>query len=118
MKKKQKNQKPILRINIEDVVISKLTESLYDYADRKNEIKALAESISQIRQQQPITVVRDGLKYAVLDGVLRYLAIKSLNLNEINAIVCDFPTTNEISLSDLIIHHQLFIPDKLTPHSG
>ena len=107
MKKKQKNQKPILRINIKDVVVSNLTEALYDSSDRENEIIALAKSISQIGQQQPITVVRDGSKYAVLDGVLRYLAMKSLNLNEINAIVCDFPTTNEISLSDLIIHHQL-----------
>jgi DNA modification methylase len=101
------NQKPILRINIKDVVVSNLTEALYDSSDRENEIIALAKSISQIGQQQPIAVVRDGLKYAVLDGVLRYLAVKSLNLNEINAILCDFPTTNEFSLSDLIIHHQL-----------
>jgi site-specific DNA-methyltransferase (adenine-specific) len=100
-------QKPILKINISDVVVSNLTEALYDYSSREDEIKALVKSISQIGQQQPITVVRNGAKYTVIDGILRLKAIKDLNLNEIDAIVCDFTSTNGFSLSDLIIHHQL-----------
>jgi DNA modification methylase len=101
------NQKPNLKINISDVVVSNLTEALYDYSDRENEIIALEKSISQIGQQQPITVVRNGSKYTVIDGVLRLSAMKNLNLNEIDAIVCEIVLTNEFSLSDLIIHHQL-----------
>ena len=65
------------------------------------------ESISSIGQQQPITVVRNGSKYIVIDGVLRLYAMIRLNLNEIDAIVCEFVTTDEFSLSDLIIHHQI-----------
>ena len=101
------NQKPNQKINISDVVVSDLTKSLYDYSDRENEIKALADSISQIGQQQPITVVRAGSKYTVIDGVLRLFAMIRLNLNEIDAIVCDFVVTNEFSLSDFIIHHHI-----------
>lgn len=101
------NQKLNQRINISDVVVSNLTKSLYDYSNRENEINALVESISTIGQQQPITVVRNGSKYTVIDGVLRLFAMIRLNLNEIDAIVCEIVLTNEFSLSDLIIHHQL-----------
>ncbi len=101
--KQKQNQK----INISDVVVSNLTKSLYDYSNRENEINTLIESISTIGQQQPITVVRAGSQYAVIDGVLRLFAMIRLNLNEIDAIVCDFVVTNEFSLSDLIIHHQI-----------
>jgi ParB-like chromosome segregation protein Spo0J len=65
------NQNPILRINISDVVVSKLTNALYDYSNRESEITALVESISQIGQQQPITVIRNAEKYTIIDGVLR-----------------------------------------------
>ncbi len=104
---KQTNQIVNQKINIKDVVVSDLTKSLYDYSNRENEINALVESISTIGQQQPITVVRDGSKYAVIDGVLRLFAMNRLNLNEIDSIVCEFVVTNEFSLSDLIIHHQI-----------
>ncbi len=95
------------RININDVIVSDLTKTLYDYSNRESEINALIESISTIGQQQPITVVKDGSKYYILDGVLRYQAMIRLNLNEIDAIICEFPITDEFSLSDLIIHHQI-----------
>jgi DNA modification methylase len=106
MKKTNSNQTN-QKINISDVVVSNLTKSLYDYSNRENEINALVESISEIGQQQPITVVRDGSKYAVIDGVLRLFAMIRLDLNEIDAIVCDFVVTNEFSLSDFIIHHHI-----------
>jgi DNA modification methylase len=101
------NQKHTLRINISDVVVSDLTKTIYDYSNRENEINTLVESISTIGQQQPITVVRDGSKYIVIDGVLRLFSMIRLNLNEIDSIVCEFVTTDEFSLSDLIIHHQI-----------
>lgn len=107
MKTKISTQKESLKININDVVVSNLTETLYDYSNREYEIQTLIESISTIGQQQPITVVRDGSKYVVIDGVLRFLSMKRLNLNEIDSIVCEFVTTDEFSLSDLIIHHQI-----------
>jgi DNA modification methylase len=101
------NQKVNQRINISDVVVSEITRILYDYSKRENDISILVESISAIGQQQPITVVRYGSQYIIIDGVLRLFAMKRLNLNEIDAIVCEFVVSNEFSLSDLIIHHQI-----------
>jgi len=100
-------QKPNLKINISDVVVSDLTKSLYDYSDRENEINTLVMSISQIGQQQPITVVNLENKYIVIDGVLRLKAMKRLNLNEIESIVIEFTKSDALSLLDLIIHHQI-----------
>ena len=107
MKKTKLNQNVTWKININDVVVSNLSKTLYDYSNRENEINTLVESISTIGQQQPITVVKKGSKYVVIDGVLRLLSMKRLNLNEIDSIVCEFVTTDEFSLSDLIIHHQI-----------
>ena len=95
------------RIRVEEVEISNETQKLYEYSSKENEIDILVESISSIGQQQPITVVKEGSKYVVIDGVLRLKALIRLNLNEIDAIICEFPITDEFSLSDLIIHHQI-----------
>jgi len=107
MKKTKLNQNVTWKININDVVVSNLSKTLYDYSNRENEINTLVESISIIGQQQPITVVKRGSKYVVLDGVLRLKAMLRLNLNEIEAIVCEFPVTDDFSLADLVIHHQI-----------
>jgi DNA modification methylase len=103
MKKEDVNQK----INIKDVIVSDITKTLYDYSNRESEINSLVESISTIGQQQPITVLRDGSKYIVIDGVLRLFSMIRLNLNEIDSFVIDFVESEELSLSDLIIHHQI-----------
>lgn len=100
-------QTSIQKININDVIVSDVTKTLYEYSNRESEINSLMESISRITQQQPITVVRDGSKFVILDGVLRLEAMIRLNLNEIDAIICEFPVSDEFSQSDLIIHHQI-----------
>ena len=79
MKKTNSIQSASQRINIKDVVISEVSKNLYDYTNRKSEITALAESISAIGQQQPITVLKNNSKYLILDGVLRLKAILRLN---------------------------------------
>ena len=48
------------KIRVEEIEISEVTQKLYEYSKRENEINTLVESISTIGQQQPITVVRDG----------------------------------------------------------
>jgi DNA modification methylase len=107
MEEKLVNEKVSLRININDVIVPDVTETLYDYSNRESEITSLMESISLIGQQQPITVIWNGLKYEVLDGVLRLKSMIRLNLNEIDVIVIEFVETDEFSLSDLIIHNQI-----------
>jgi len=107
MKKLISNEESCLRVNINDVEVSEVTKTIYDYSNREDEITALVESIGTIGQQQPITVIKKDKKYLVLDGALRLDAMKNLNSDGINVIVVDFEETDEFSLSDLIIHHQI-----------
>ena len=97
----------IKKIRVEDIVISDVTYTLYDYSNREANIHALMESISEIGQQQPILVIQDGSKFFILDGIIRYKALVRLNLNEVDAIVCGFVETDEFTLPDLIIHTQI-----------
>lgn len=107
MKKNHVNPNAILSVNNSDVEISEVTRKIYDYSNREDEITALVESIGSIGQQQPIQIIRQDTKYLVIDGVLRREAMIRLNLNEIDAIIIEFVETDEFSLTDLIIHHQL-----------
>ena len=97
----------VCQINISDVAVSDVTRSIYDYSNREDEITALFKSIGSIGQQQPITVIMHDEKYLVLDGVLRIEALKRLNSDEVDAIIVEFNETDEFSLADLIIHHQV-----------
>ena len=107
MKKSNVNEKEIQKININDVIVSETTKKLYDYSNRESEISSLMESISEHGQLHPIDVIKVGSKYPLLDGVLRHMAMIRLNLNEIDVIVHEFVETDEFTLSDLIIHHQI-----------
>lgn len=107
MKKNHVNSSVILKVNINDVEVSEVTKTIYDYSNREEEITALAESIGSIGQQQPITVIKMDEKYLVLDGVLRREALLRLNSDGINVIVVEFEETDEFSLPDLIVHHQI-----------
>lgn len=107
METKISNSNVFQRININDVVVSEVTRAIYDYSNREDEITALVESIGSIGQQQPITVIKKDEKYLVLDGVLRLEALVRLNLDSVIVIVIEFEETDEFSLSDLIIHHQI-----------
>jgi DNA modification methylase len=107
MKKLNAYQFGIQKININDVIVSDLTKKIYDYSNRESEINSLVESISVHGQLKPIDVIHVGTKFPILDGVLRQIAMNRLNLNEIDAIVCEFEETDEFSLADLIIHHQI-----------
>ena len=94
-------------IRVEEVIISDETQKLYDYSNRESEIETLVKSILEIGQQQPILVIKKGVNYVLVDGFLRLQAMIRLNLNSIDAIVIQSCLTNEFSLSDLIIHHQI-----------
>ncbi len=97
----------IQKVRIEDVVISDITNKLYDYSNRESEIASIQQSISEIGQREPITVLQVEDKYLIIDGIIRYYAVKRLNLNEIEVLVSHFKPTRTFSLTDFIIHHQI-----------
>ena len=97
----------IQKIRVEEIVISEATRKLYEYSNREHEINTLVESIYEIGQQQPIIVLYVDRKPVIIDGVLRYEAIKRLEINEVDAIISDFVPSDQLSLIEFIIHHHL-----------
>ena len=103
----KKNNSIIEKIKVENIEVSTISEKIYDYSNRQSEINSLTQSIKEIGLREPIIVVPNGIKYIIIDGVLRFYSVKNLNLNEINCIVVDFVPTREFSMVDFIIHHQI-----------
>ena len=97
----------VCQININDVVVPEVTKTIYDYSNREDEITTIVQSIGTVGQREPIIVLNNDEKYILLDGALRLEAHKRLNLDTINVIIVEFEETDEFSLSDLIIHHQI-----------
>ena len=97
----------VCQININDVVVSEVTRTIFDYSNREDEISTLVESIGRIGQREPIIVLNHDEKYIVLDGVLRLEAHIRLNLDTINVIIVEYEESDEFSLSDLIIPLQI-----------
>lgn len=95
------------KLRVEDIVVSEITNKLYDYSNRESEIQALMESISEIGLQQPISAVKFRSQIVITDGVLRHKACVRLNLNEIDCIVSGIEVEDELALIDLIIQNQL-----------
>jgi ParB family chromosome partitioning protein len=54
-----------------------------------DEIASLAENIREVGQIQPIKLARKDKRYEIVAGERRYLAIKSLGLDKIKAIIAD-----------------------------
>lgn len=102
-----KNFSQVQKVRMEDVVISDVTNNLYDYSNRESEVASVQQSMSEIGQREPIVVLQVVTKYEIIDGVIRFLAAKNLNLNEIDALVVDFKPTRTFTLTDFIIHHQI-----------
>lgn len=98
----------IKKVSVNQVVIPQEYSALYDYKSKNREIELLKESIEEIGQQQPISVVKQGAgEYLVIDGVLRLEVTKCLNLNLIKVTEVEFEATESFTLKDLIIHHQI-----------
>lgn len=99
--------KSFQKIEISKIETSKEIEKIYDYSNRESEIKTLENSIIEFGQLQPITVVYINGKYLITDGVLRFKAIKNLNLDYIEVIIIQYIETDQTDFTDFIIHNQI-----------
>ncbi len=80
---------------------------LFDESSKKDFINELKIQIEKNGYYTPLTVFQNGEKYVIVDGVLRFKALQSLDLNCINCIVIDFqPSSSEI-IKDRIIELQM-----------
>lgn len=104
---KEEMNKSFQKIEISKIETSKEIEKIYDYSNRESEIKTLENSIKEFGQLQPITVVYKNGKYLITDGVLRFKAIKNLNLDYIEVIIIQYIETDQTDFTDFIIHNQI-----------
>lgn len=112
MEKQEFTQLPgtLTKLKISEVIIPQEMSSLYDYACRQNEIDTLKTSIEEFGQLEPITVVKVGDQYIIINGVLRLMSFSQFHLlkNEIDAMVLNIDTALvDFNLMDLIIHTQI-----------
>ena len=56
----------IQKIRIAEVVISEVTNKLYDYTNHEAEIEALMVSISEMGQKEPIIVIKEEENHYII----------------------------------------------------
>ena len=100
-------KKTFQKVEISKIEISKEIEKIYEYQNRKFEIKTLKNSIKEFGQLQPISVIYRNGKYLIIDGVLRYIAFKNLKLNFIEVIVSETPEMSDDDFTDFVIQNQI-----------
>lgn len=105
----------IVNININDLIITDINVRKTQISDIEN----LASSISEIGLINPITIRKNNDKYEIVAGQRRYLAMKSLNINEIPCIISNYndKKAEEMSLIENIQRNTLSNCDKVKSYS-
>ena len=110
--KTSKDQK-IQALEINTLVISESSKELFNYEEKKEIITELAKQIQTTGIYSPLVVVKKQQHYVIVDGVIRFEALESLNLNLVNCFILEEEPTSSEQLKDLIISFNL----KSTPSS-
>jgi len=97
----------ITKLPIEEVEISNESKELFDYKKKSAIVNELKKTIETNGIYSPLFVFKKGTKYTIVDGVLRYLALKSLNFNEVDCVILDIKPTCSNGLKDLIIRYNI-----------
>ena len=106
----------IVNVNIDNLVITDINVRKTQFSDIEN----LASSISEIGLINPITIRKiDDTNYEIIAGQRRYLAMKSLNIDEIPCIISHFNNNKaeEMSLIENIQRNTLSNCDKVKSYS-
>jgi len=106
----------IVNVNINNLIITDINVRKTQISDIEN----LASSISEIGLINPITIRKfDDTNYEIVAGQGRYLAMKSLNINEIPCIISNFNNkkAEEMSLIENIQRNTLSNCDKVKSYS-
>ena len=106
----------IVNVNINNLIITDINVRKTQISDIEN----LASSISEIGLINPITIRKfDDTNYEIVAGQRRYLAMKSLNINEIPCIISNFNNkkAEEMSLIENIQRNTLSNCDKVKSYS-
>lgn len=107
MKAKVLGNQKIQALEINTLVISESSRELFNYDEKQEIVTELAKQIKFSGVYSPLVVVRKENDFEIVDGVIRFLALQSLNLNLINCFIIDDLTQSSEQFKDLIISFNL-----------
>jgi DNA modification methylase len=107
MSQKVSGDQKIQAVEIQSLVISESSKELFNYEDKKDIVIELSKQIQTTGVYSPLVVMKKEHYYVILDGVLRFMALESLNLNLINCFVLDEAPASSEQVKDLIISFNL-----------
>jgi DNA modification methylase len=97
----------ITKLPINQVEISNESKEIFDYEKKSATVSEIRKPISTTGIYPALFICRYQGKYIIVDGVLRYLALSSLNFNEIDCIILEAEPSSANELKDLIIRYNI-----------
>ena len=97
----------IQAVEINTLVISESSRELFNYEAKQEFVTELANQIQSTGIYSPLVVYKKDEQYVIVDGVLRFLALQSLNLNEVNCIIQENYPTSTDEMKDRVISFNL-----------
>lgn len=97
----------VTKLSTSQLEIPKEWDELFNRKEKKQFIKNLENQIRKTGYCSPIVVFKSEDKYVIVDGVLRFVTIKNLDLNEIDCIILDNEPESKDELKDWIIELNL-----------
>lgn len=97
----------VTKLQLSQLEIPEEWDKLFDRKEKKQFIQNLKKQIEKSGYCSPLVVFKLENKYVVVDGVLRFLAVQDLNLNEVDCIVLESTPNSKDEVKDWIIEFNL-----------
>lgn len=97
----------VTKLKLSQLEIPEEWDELFDRKEKKQFIQNLKKQIEKSGYCNPIVVFKFEDKYIIVDGVLRFLAVQDLNLNEVDCIILDICPNSSDEVKDWIIEFNL-----------
>lgn len=97
----------VTKLQLSQLEIPEEWDELFDRKEKKQFIQNLRKQIEKSGYCNPIVVFKFEDKYVIIDGVLRFLAVQDLNLNEVDCIILDICPNSKDEVKDWIIEFNL-----------
>lgn len=99
--------KVVTRLKLSQLEIPVEWDELFEREEKKQFIINLKKQIEKSGYCNPVVVFKFEDKYVIVDGVLRFLALKDLNLNEVDCIILESSPNSKDEVKDWIIEFNL-----------
>ncbi|GAA4149522.1 hypothetical protein GCM10022217_01550 [Chryseobacterium ginsenosidimutans] len=97
----------VTKLSTSQIEIPEEWDELFERKEKSQFIKNLENQIRNTGYSSPIVVFKFEDKYVIVDGVLRFLALQNLNLNEIDCIILDNEPESKDEIKDWMIEFNL-----------